>query len=502
MTVIGIGIGVGYATKKANGIPIPLGEFLTPDTWARNTTRFSLATGLLLGLNEPDDYCKGGRHISGISEGAELLRTNTNWFTNSVGTGWLVQPEGTTIATQEDSRIVRVQTSPPLAEADRKFWAETGGSGNGPYSYTVQVMSNVPGVPQSFELKLGNAGSNEIITTIALAATDEWEDVTVIGVTDGATPGVRFLFDGADDTDILIRDPITTVGNKKYPQFPQGSAQGVPYTADVATATAPAWPALPVAFTNIIDTDVNTWGVAGDFNNIRRTDLGNGTTRIEFLGTGPIAARFFIPDLGLDRTGRMQARLVENAPGGGVGDFIGFRLGPSSVGTTFLMSELTSAWQDADFAVPSTTNSDEVVIRTDGNVAFAIEVRAVRAVDDVAIPTLAFLPGTLAGETQTAAVIAMAFDNFTTGEIDGIAYGAQVAGDFIYDGDIYGNGEYISFLSAGIPTQDQIDTALAILQTFLTQPVGPCDVDFLTDGEGPPNLLVDDEGTPNVLTAP
>lgn len=516
MTAIGVGIGVGYSARKANGIPLVIGEFLTPDTWERNSLRFSLATGLELGLNEPDDYCKGGRHISGIARGATSLLTRP--VKPDVTVPWDIQAAPITMFPDTDTLFGVTVNS--FQRADTFAFANIGpvqkhslvGATTGQTFTASGWVLNKTGTEQEIVIQLrenggiepdANAGQIFIPLTPGV-----WTEYVITGsvVENDRTQLWVNVLDNASTAlmDIAYAFCTFTEGVIKSPQFVQGSTAGEFIDGDVATVTAPAWPALPVASTNILSTLFMTeWSGVGDADSRTREDLGNGTFRIGFDGSAAVTGwRFILPDLFLDRTARIQARLVSGSVQTGAADVVAFRSAFANVGTFFQLGDLTSDWQDVDCSVTSGETSDEMAIRTDNLTEFVIEIRALRAVDDVAIPTLAFLPGTQAGETQTAAVIAMAFDNFTTGEIDGIAYGAQVAGDFIYDGAIYGNGEYISFLSAGIPTPEQIVTALSILQTLLTQPVGPCDVDFLTDGEGPPNLLVDDEGTPNVLTAP
>ncbi len=216
---------------------LPSGQWLDPDTWTRTGGRFSIGPDLSLDANEGDVFCMDGRDVNGIVDThtnlvSTVLDDNVAW-TVSNGTRGTVTDLGDGLY-----RFDIIGTGAVLWDAS---FASASLDRIG--SMQARVVSGVAASAAGdfAGYRLGASAEGTAYNWGGL--TSEFQDISFSVTSADATDTAVLRFEGTSTWSLEVQCMRAVDGTKKAAAFPDGSGIGTSYGADLATVTAPAWPA-------------------------------------------------------------------------------------------------------------------------------------------------------------------------------------------------------------------------------------------------------------------
>jgi len=236
-TAIGIGVSPSLTPMLGAGSDpiLPSGLWLDPDTWTRTGGRFSIGPDLELDANEGDVFCMDGRDVNGIMKAATNLSP-------ALLTAWSYTPGGGQVVVNGEEVTF---TSMPQFEAFRDAVSASPGDER---SMNIK-LTLISGSLANAKSGLYSSGGTEVsVTDISDMTVGESRIIRHSGTMPGGSTqsrmtAVRNNAVAGLTAVVRIENISHVVGLDPAAGFPVGSAASTSYGADLATVTAPAWPA-------------------------------------------------------------------------------------------------------------------------------------------------------------------------------------------------------------------------------------------------------------------
>jgi len=236
-TAIGIGVSPSLTSMLGAGSDpiLPSGLWLDPDTWTRIGGRFSIGPDLSLDANEGDVFCMDGRDVNGI------MKTATNLSTTVIANWSYIPGGGQATVNGDEVTFVNLLQNEGFRDG------------------VAAVATDVRSVNMKLTLVSGaltNARSGLFSSGGVEVSAEDVSDMIVgesrIIKHSGTMPGgstqsrmtaIRNIGAASLNAVVRIEQISHVVGSDPAAGFPAGSVASASYGDDLATVTAPAWPA-------------------------------------------------------------------------------------------------------------------------------------------------------------------------------------------------------------------------------------------------------------------